>query len=73
MKGDTPYGLIELVINLTISDILTIDFFRSLIIAAYQISLKIQFERHFTLPKCPFITKKMYLCDQVGAYNTSFV
>ncbi len=42
MKGNTPYGLIELVINLTISDILTIDFFRALIIAAYQISLKIQ-------------------------------
>lgn len=42
MKGDTPYGLIELIINLTISDILTIDFFKALIIAAYQISLKIQ-------------------------------
>ncbi len=42
MKGETPYGLIELVINLTISDILTIDFFKALIIAAYQVSLKIQ-------------------------------
>ena len=42
MKGDTPYGLIELVINLTMSDILSIDFFKALIIAAYQISLKIQ-------------------------------
>ncbi len=42
MRGDTPYGLIELIINLTISDILTIDFFKALIIAAYQISLKIQ-------------------------------
>lgn len=42
MKGNTPYGLIELVINLTISDILTIDFFKALIIAAYQVSLKIQ-------------------------------
>lgn len=42
MKGETPYGLIELVINLTISDVLTIDFFKALIISAYQISLKIQ-------------------------------
>ena len=42
MKGGIPYGLIELVINLTISDILTIDFFKALIIAAYQVSLKIQ-------------------------------
>ena len=42
MKGETPYGLIELTINLTMSDVLTIDFFRALIIAAYQISLKIQ-------------------------------
>ncbi len=42
MKGDMPYGIIELVINLTMSDILTIDFFKALIIAAYQISLKIQ-------------------------------
>lgn len=42
MKGDNPYGVIELIINLTMSDILTIDFFKALIIAAYQISLKIQ-------------------------------
>ena len=42
MKGDAPYGIIELIINLTISDILTMDFFKALIIAAYQISLKIQ-------------------------------
>ncbi len=42
MKEDTPYGLIELIINLTISDILSLDFFKALIIAAYQISLKIQ-------------------------------
>ena len=42
MKGETPYGLIELIINLAISDVLTIDFFKALIISAYQISLKIQ-------------------------------
>lgn len=42
MKGDSSYGLVELVINLSISDILSLDFFKALIIAAYQISLKIQ-------------------------------
>lgn len=42
MKESKPYGLIELIINLTMSDILSFDFFKALIIAAYQVSLKIQ-------------------------------
>jgi diguanylate cyclase (GGDEF)-like protein len=42
IKGNKPYGLIKLIFKNDISKILTPDFFKTLSIAAYQISFKIQ-------------------------------